>query len=225
MQFAFNYRASDSPFVHLVWRTHSMGEGSFISPASSHLELVITRQAHITHVTVRGPETKASPAPIPEDAEFMGITFRLGTFMPGVPAPAVLNKGLHLPLAAGQSFWLQGAAWPFPTFENVDTFVDRLVHHGALASDPVVAAVLDGQLTPLSARSVQRRFLRATGLTRTTIVQIERARRAAALLQQGVSILDTIEQAGYYDQPHLTRALRRYIGQTPAQLTNLRKDE
>jgi methylphosphotriester-DNA--protein-cysteine methyltransferase len=37
-------------------------------------------------------------------------------------------------------------------------------------------------------------------------------------LQQGVSILDTIQQAGYYDQPHLTRSLKRFIGQTPAQL-------
>ena len=29
------------------------------------------------------------------------------------------------------------------------------------------------------------------------------------------SILDTVHQAGYYDQAHLTRSLTRYIGQTP----------
>ncbi len=38
------------------------------------------------------------------------------------------------------------------------------------------------------------------------------------LLQQGVSIVDTVDQAGYADQPHLTRSLKRFIGQTPAQL-------
>jgi methylphosphotriester-DNA--protein-cysteine methyltransferase len=65
---------------------------------------------------------------------------------------------------------------------------------------------------------VQRRFLRATGLTHGAVSQIERAHRAVALLRQGVSILDTVERAGYADQPHLTRSLKRLIGQTPAQL-------
>jgi len=42
---------------------------------------------------------------------------------------------------------------------------------------------------------------------------------------QGVSLLDTIEQAGYYDQPHLTRSLGRFIGQTPAQLLHHSRPE
>ncbi len=45
-----------------------------------------------------------------------------------------------------------------------------------------------------------------------------RARHARTLLQQGISILDTVEQAGYADQPHLTRSLKRFMGQTPAQI-------
>jgi methylphosphotriester-DNA--protein-cysteine methyltransferase len=65
---------------------------------------------------------------------------------------------------------------------------------------------------------VQRRFQRATGMSHGLIAQIERAQRAAALLAQGVSILDTVEQAGYADQPHLTRSLRRFVGRTPAEL-------
>jgi AraC-like DNA-binding protein len=27
-------------------------------------------------------------------------------------------------------------------------------------------------------------------------------------------------QAGYYDQPHMTRALKRFVGQTPAEIIN-----
>jgi methylphosphotriester-DNA--protein-cysteine methyltransferase len=50
------------------------------------------------------------------------------------------------------------------------------------------------------------------------VFQIERARYATTLLKQGVSILDSVELAGYADQPHLTRSLKRYIGQTPAQI-------
>jgi AraC-like DNA-binding protein len=61
-------------------------------------------------------------------------------------------------------------------------------------------------------------LLRATGLTQGAAYQIERPQRAVALLQQGVSILDTVELLGYSDQPHLTRSLKHLVGQTPAQL-------
>jgi AraC-like DNA-binding protein len=37
-------------------------------------------------------------------------------------------------------------------------------------------------------------------------------------LKQGISILDAVTLAGYADQPHLTRSLKRLVGQTPAQL-------
>jgi methylphosphotriester-DNA--protein-cysteine methyltransferase len=63
--------------------------------------------------------------------------------------------------------------------------------------------------------------LQATGLTLATIRQIKRARLAVTLLEQGVSILDAVNHAGYADQPHLTRSLKRYIGQTPAQIVRM----
>jgi AraC-like DNA-binding protein len=37
-------------------------------------------------------------------------------------------------------------------------------------------------------------------------------------LKQGISILSAVYEAGYYDQAHLTRSLKRFIGQTPAQI-------
>jgi AraC-like DNA-binding protein len=223
--FVFDERASDSPWVEMVWRTQSQGGGSFMSAAASHVEMVVTRQPGGIHFTVRGPETKASPAPIPEDAEFLGIIFRLGTFTPCLPVGALVDGGIHLPTASSQSFWLHGSAWSFPDFDNADTFVERLVRQGLLAHEPVVEAALAGAVTDLSVRSVQRRFLRATGITPVTMQQIERARRAMHLLQQGVPILDVADQTGYYDQPHLTRALKHFIGQTPAQIADARSGE
>jgi methylphosphotriester-DNA--protein-cysteine methyltransferase len=80
-----------------------------------------------------------------------------------------------------------------------------------------------GHIKECSLRTVQRRFLRATGLTHGAASQIDRARYATTLLKQGASILDTVYEAGYADQPHLTRSLKHYIGQTPAQL--IRKNE
>lgn len=222
MKFVFddNTRPSDSSLVEAIWRDQSGGGGLFISTAATRLEMVVTKQKNAITFTVRGPETKASQAPIPENAEFIGIIFKLGTFMPTLPTVELVDSGVHLPDASGQSFWLQGSAWEMPSFENADTFVERLVRQGLLAYEPVVESTLQGQLSPseLSARSLQRRFLRATGLTHRTIYQIERAQQAVTLLQQGVSILDTVEQAGYYDQPHLTRSLKQLIGQTPAQI-------
>jgi len=219
MNFSFDERPSDSPFVEKVWWAQSERSGSFISTAASHWEMVITTYQGKTTLTVRGPETKATPADCPADAEFFGIVFKLGAFMPHLPARNLLDrKDAILPEATSQSFWLHGSAWQFPDFENADTFVARLVRAGLLAHEPVVEAVLQNRPLELSLRSIQRRFLHATGLTRGTLDQIERARQAVTLLGQGLSIADAVYQAGYADQPHLTRSLKHFIGQTPAQI-------
>jgi AraC-like DNA-binding protein len=189
-----------------------------MSQAISTCEMVVMRYQGKTQITLRGPETKAMIADCPADAEFFGIQFKLGVHMPHLPTPSLVDRSANLPEASGKSFWLQGAAWEFPEYENADTFVERLMREGLLAHEPVVDAALEGHMSDLSLRSVQRRFLRATGLTYGMVRQIERARQAMALLERGVSILDTVDQAGYSDQPHLTRSLKRLIGQTPAQI-------
>ena len=221
MRFVFDGRPSDSPFVEAIWRTQSDGGGSFTSLAASNWEMVVTKQFGKTTLTMRGPETKARPAPIPENAEFFGIIFKLGTFMPHLPTSRLVDDEINLPESAGKSFWLHGATWQFPEYENADTFVNRLVHDNLLVREPVVETALQGHVQDLSLRSIQRRFLHSTGLTHSAIYQIERARQAMALLQQGVSNLDTVEQAGYFDQAHLTRSLKRFMGQTPAQIARL----
>jgi methylphosphotriester-DNA--protein-cysteine methyltransferase len=123
-----------------------------------------------------------------------------------------------LPQVTRRSFWLNGSAWEYPHFENAETFVKRLVDDGLIAVDPNVDSALQGQRRELTIRSAQRHFLQATGISHATIRQIERARQATNLLKQGVSILDTVHQAGYFDQAHLTRSLKYLIGQTPGQI-------
>jgi methylphosphotriester-DNA--protein-cysteine methyltransferase len=78
--------------------------------------------------------------------------------------------------------------------------------------------VRQNQTPYFSSRTVRRRFIQSTGLTPKALQQIERAQQAAALLENGGSILDTVYSAGYADQSHLTRSLKRYYGQTPAQI-------
>ena len=218
MQFIFEERASDSPYVEKIWRTYSEREGLFTSLAVSHWEMVISTYKGKTRITVRGPETKATLAHCPEDAEFFGIQFKLGTFMPYMPISSLVDKAVDLPAETNQSFWLHDTAWQFPDYEHADTFVNRLVCQGLLAHDPIVNAIGTGRDPALSLRSIQYRFLRATGLTQSAIRQIERARHAADLIQRGVSIQDTMYEASYFDQAHMTRSLKRLVGQTPAQI-------
>ena len=97
-------------------------------------------------------------------------------------------------------------------------FVNRLIRQGILVRDPVVEAAIQGHTPDMSIRSLQYRFLEATGLTHKTIQQIERARSAVSLLEQGTPILDTAFELGYFDQAHLTNSLKRFIGKTPAQI-------
>ncbi len=212
-------RPSDSPFVERIWRSHSERGGSFLSIAESRSEMVVTRRYGKITLTVRGPETKATPlGDCPADGEWLGIRLKLGAFLPHLPARTLVDATVTLPEATRNSFWLGGSAWQFPDYDNADTFVDWLVREGLLVREPVVGAALQGQLKDLSLRSMQRRFLQATGVTHSAARQIERARYATLLLKQGVSILDTIHEAGYFDQPHMTRSLKYFIGQTPAQI-------
>jgi hypothetical protein len=216
--FTFERRSSRSPMIEQTWQTRSEPAESFISVAVSHWEMVVTRQRGTARLTVRGPETKASAAPIPEDAEFFGIQFSLGTFMPGLPPGQLADGSMTLPQATRTSFWLDGDSWEFPGPDNADVFVDRLVRAGLLVHDPVVPAALQGDVGGWSTRSVERRVSRATGLTLGAIGQIRRAERAVELLCAGMSPIDVAGQAGYADQPHLTRSLRRFAGRTPSQV-------
>jgi Helix-turn-helix domain len=212
MEFVFDTRPADSSLVEMVWHTHSERAGTFTSVAVSNWEMVITTFGGKTTITARGPETKASQADFPADAEIFGITFKLGTFMSHLPLKTLLDRqDATLPKASSKSFWLHGSAWELPTFENADVFVDRLIHQGILVRDPVVEAAIQGHTPDMSIRSLQYRFLQATGLTHKTIQQIERARSAVSLLKQGTPILDTAFELGYFDQAHLTNSLKRFI--------------
>jgi AraC-like DNA-binding protein len=218
MSFSFDERPSDVGLVQTIWQTRSEAARAFTSVAVSRWEIVLTRIAGSTTVSVRGPETRATRAPIPPEAEFFGIAFNHGAFMPDLPMAELVDAAIALPQAGRNRFWLQGRAWEIPTFDNADTFIRRLLRDGVLVRDRVVEQALHGRPTALVPRSVRRRFVRATGLTPGTIRQIESARQATALLQSGVSILDTVNETAYFDQPHLTRALKRFMGHTPAQI-------
>jgi AraC-like DNA-binding protein len=220
MFLVFQHRPSSSPYIDRVWRSHSTGPGTLLSVAATHCELVVTRHQGRLRVTLRGPETRPSTISCPADAEWSGIRLATGVYLPHHPAASLLDRqDLDLPLPTRRTFWLDGSAWELPSFDDAESLVDRLARAGLLARDPAVAAAMTGDDGALSRRrTAQRHFLLATGMTHRTWRQIQRARHAAILLRSGASIAEAVHRAGYYDQAHLTRSLRRRIGTTPARI-------
>lgn len=218
MESVMEGRVSDSPDIDTVWRGVTGSNYQAVCPADEHWNLFFSRYKGKTRIAVEGPLTKATHKSHPEGVDYLVIRFKLGRFLSNIPITPLLNGDTILPEASNNSFWLDSMTWALPDFENAETFVARMVRGGLLIREPVIDAALTEGDAHYSTRTVRRRFLQATGLTPGSIRQIERARRAVEMLERGMPILDTVYEAGYSDQPHMTRSLRRFIGQTPAQI-------
>ena len=218
--FTFEGLPTRSPHISLAWQTHSDPEPdeAFMSVAVTHWEMVVTRQPAATWVTVRGPETKAQAAPIPADADFFGIQFSLGTYLPHVDMRKLVGGSSTLRPASPTSVWLDGSTWelPGPTTPTCSST-------GWCGPGCSSTTLSCRRPSPVTSRGSPPGRLSggwpgATGLTRGTIRQIRRAERAVELLGGGVAPLEVARRVGYTDQSHLTRSLTRFVGQTPAQI-------
>jgi len=167
---------------------------------------------------VSGPETRTGTAPVPEGATFMGIDFAVGTSLRAVPTPALVDGGVELPDTTRRSIRLDGSRWETPGPDDAEALVSHLVRSGLVVRDPLVVEVLRGHRPAASGRTLERRFRAATGLTQGAVRQIERARSAADLLAAGTPATDVVAELDYFDEPHLARALRSYVGRTARQL-------
>lgn len=213
-----DHRGSDSPYVARVWRGRTSNAELMTSVATSTWELVFWKHEGVAHAAVRGPETAATTVEITGDSESFGITFAHGTSMSHLPIAAIVDSEIESPHAADGAFFLRGEEWEIPHIDDAELFVEKLVRAGVIVRDPLVEEVVWGGIAKVGSRSVQRRVASATGLTQSAIRQIERARHAAVLLGDGATPLDLVHRLGYYDQPHLAKALRRFIGRTATQL-------
>jgi AraC-like DNA-binding protein len=122
-------------------------------------------------------------------------------------AAALLESGAHpAAVLAALAGWLPGAP-PEPGLRVAATHLAR----GASAADTADAL---GWTT----RSLHRRCLTAFGYGPAVLRRVLRFRRAVALLQAGVAPAAVAAEAGYADQPHLSREVRAFAGVAPAQL-------
>jgi AraC-like DNA-binding protein len=195
-----------------------VSDGFTIRPAESHWHLVLVKYQGQTKAIITGPQKSPGIASWKQDAEILWTKLKPGTFIPHLSFNTLIDKETTLPEASSHSFWLNGSAWQVPDVEHVDVFLDRLEREELLVRDPIVKAVLRNQAVDLSPRTLRHRFLQATGMSKNDFQQIERAQQAELLLRQGTSIPDTVYRLGYFDQPHLARSLKRWVGHTPARL-------
>jgi Helix-turn-helix domain len=221
MAYSFEEIATDSPYTRAIFRMRFECDGSFMTNADGSADLLLVQHHNETRLLVNGTRTKAARIFYKKDMEFVGIRLEVGTFLPKLPAAALLDSATELRAATAQSCWLHDTMLPLPDFETMDAFVERLTRYGLIARDETVEAALQEQPHPKTLRSVQRHFLKTTGMTQRYVGKVERALQAGTLLRQGVSIADTLYQVGYFDQAHMTRALKHLLGYTPAQLSSV----
>jgi Helix-turn-helix domain len=218
MRLRFTSRRSDSPWVDVVWTCTSDQVSEMTSVAGVRCGLVFWEYEGRPYAGVSGPETAAGTAPVPEGATFVGIELAIGTSLRNLAPPSLVDGGVELPDTTRRSFQLAGSRWETPGPDDAETLVEHLVRDGALVRDPIVGELMRGGRPGVSDRTLERRFRAATGLTQGGVRQIERTREAAHLLAAGKAATDVVASVGYFDQPHLARALRRYIGRTATQL-------
>jgi hypothetical protein len=202
-----------------IWTGSCDSPTDFSSIASATPGLGFARIGGTTAVHLRGPVTVAKTLSCPPDSEYFGVDFALGAHLTLFPRAGLVNGEIVLPTLPDGRILLDGWEWEMPTPHNVDVFVERLVRRGLLVVDPLVEDLrLEGRIRGMAERTAQSRFVRAVGVSRRTLLVIERARSAARRLRAGASIAEVVGDSGYHDQPHLTRTLRRMIGHTPGEL-------
>ncbi|WP_431037807.1 helix-turn-helix domain-containing protein [Streptomyces sp. P6-2-1] len=187
-----------------------------------------------------GPDTRAQPAGAGR-GRWAGYRFAPGTApaLLGVPARAL--RDLRVPLAevwpaarvrhlhdaltsaladgAPSGRALETAALPLLTGTPPDPLALALLA-GARAARPLTATARASGASP---RRLHRVALTAFGYGPRTLSRVLRLQRALPLLDAGTPLAALAAEAGYADQPHLTRECRALTGLTPRELRAARK--
>ncbi|MGN7860186.1 helix-turn-helix domain-containing protein [Microbacterium sp. 22303] len=206
----FEHRSSDSPLIEQVWRSRSTGATTMMSVARAHWDLVFWEDSKGLHAGVQGPETRASEAPVPQGASFLGVRFALGTRLSGLSPSSLVDRFTTLPIACGE-VRIGPDQVRLPRYNDAEDFVELLLRRELVLVSPLDDAAV-------SSRTRQRRYLHAVGMPFRTVQQIARAHDAAVLLQHGRAPVDVVQECGYFDQPHLARSVRRFIGNSAGEL-------
>lgn len=206
------------PLVQSV--THSVfteaGSVEFLPDQCWDITFIRNRQG--TFVLRTGLTTRPVRFDVEPGDENFAIAFKPFAYMPMMPGDVMRDEGVVLDMAGPDRFMLGVQSFEIPRLDSVEDFVRRLLTTEAVETNPLVASVVSGHPDAATERTLQRHFLKTTGLTLKTYGQIVRARRALVLLGDGTPAAEVAYALGYADQPHLIRSLRTFMGTTPGQV-------
>ena len=183
---------------------------------------------------VAGPATRAVMPRTSPSAARLGVRLRIGAaaIVLGVPAGELVNRSPRL-----SQIWRNGAELEERVAAAVGPEARLAVLAGAVATnladasppEPIVRAAVVALRQPrvpiaslseqlgVSERQLRRRFEVAVGYSPRTLARVLRLQRFLSLAGRG-DLARIATEAGYTDQPHLTRDCRQLTGLPPAAL-------
>jgi hypothetical protein len=212
------------PLVQSVNRTVFARDGQMTFLPDQAWDLTFIRNRHGLMVLRTGLTTRPVQFDYEEGDENFSIAFRPHALMPLLPGDRMRDEGVMLETAGPDRFMLGSDVFEIPRIDTVESLVTRLLSREAVETNPLVASVTAGHPMAATERTLQRHFLRTTGLTLKTFSQIARARQAMTMLAQGTAAAEIAFTLGYADQPHLIRSLRTFMGATPGQIARAPAD-
>lgn len=218
---SFDWRLSDSSLIEWVWRATTEKDSTYTVTADGCIDLAILKLDGHVRLWLSGPTTKAQSMQVKAGTEGIYIRLKPGVHLTGLPSGKMLDTDQFLPSAGSDAFWLQNVAFHFPSFENVEGFVEKLFKLGRLRRDILVEDTLVGRSRNVNARTVQRHFLKTTGITPHHMYQIRRATQAGLLLESGLKASRVAAETGFTNQSHMTNSLKYFLGRTPREIVKL----
>ncbi len=214
----YEYRGSSSPLVSIVWRSLAEESGTYVDAANEFWGLAFgTGHRSAFEAVLIGPSLTRRELEVHAGDDNWGVEFRAHVFLRRVPKLDVLGEIRPLP-TDGRFFELGGVRFPVPSYDAIEDLVEAMAVQGVLTAPPELARALAGEDAGYSERQLQRRFSAEVGLGRKQVAQLQRARRAYALLSSGRSLAEAASEVGYADQAHMTRSFRLISGRTPASI-------
>lgn len=221
----YEFRPATTPLASIAWRVEAESSGSYVDAANEFWGLAFGRYAETgaPYATLIGPSIEPRTLVVTEGDVACGIEFCAHVFLRGVPKLALLGELRDLP-TDGRFFELAGIRFPVPDYAGVEALVEAMHAQGVLVADELIAAALAGEEVAYSDRQLRRRAKSTTGLNPKAVDQLRRARRAYQLLQQGCTLTEAAQEAGYSDQAHMTRGFVALAGLSPARLLDTAGD-
>lgn len=217
-------RNSAHPLIDTIWTTQNTDDGIYSATPDGSWDLIVLIQSDGSKsMMITGQATRPMDVPYRKDTGSVVISFVPGAYIPGYAGKTLLDSFELLSNADANHFVLCGQTFAIPTYETAEDLVESLIAAQLLFADPVVYALSSGVSMAVSPRSSQRHFVNSAGITQKNLSQIERAQLAVQQLQRGEKPSKVAANAGYADQPHMARDLKKIMGIKPSDADDVHK--